>query len=575
MRRLCLVLGVWLGTVLAAEPPWPTYGWLTSTPEEQGMDSARLEQADAWIRDNSPNRYSLLVVRHGRLVYERYYNGAGPYTPYHIASISKSFLSALTGLAIDQGVIGLEDRWFDTFPEYLEVADPRTASLRLRHMLTMAAGLDWRDSDIWQVWAPAPQLYPDWIHYVLTRQVHAVPGERFFYNTGNTHLLSAFLTRRTGRSTLDFARTHLLGPLGIAMGDWWRDVSPQHYYTGGWGMHIAPRDLAKFGYLYLRDGAWEGRQLVPSGWVRASTSPQIRHNRGSDDFYGYLWWMDNLHGFFIPSARGMGMQRIWYCRELDLVVVTTGDYWGSSPDTVRIVNDYVIPSLYRGPPEVRAVVNAAGGQAEIAPDSFGTLYGANLAPAGVEWGPVILDGKTLPSELGGVKVLVGGRNAWVSYAGPGQVNFLVPEGLPAGAAELEVSHPGGSAKTTVVVAPVSPALFGYSLEGRPRAIATGGGEIVQAAVPNDYLELYANGLGGTAAPHPSGEVLTRAFPHAGPLSVEVYFGAARAEVQGVNMTYAGLWQVNVRVPEDAPPGDVAVTIRIAGSVSPPAWLRIG
>jgi CubicO group peptidase (beta-lactamase class C family) len=443
---------VWIlcaAAAFAADRPWPINGWPTATPEQQGMSSAVLDRADAWIREKSPNRYSFLVVRNGYLVYERYYGGTGPNSATHIASISKSFLSALTGIAIQQGVLSLEDRWFDAFPEYLAAADPRTTDLRLRHMLNMTTGLDWSDDDIRGLWYTYPERYPDWILFTLTRNVHAMAGESFWYNTGNTHMLSALLTRKTGLTTYEFARRNLLEPIGITMGDWWRDFSPYHYYTGGFGMHMTARDLARFGYMYLREGAWNGRQVVPAGWVEASVAPQIRHNRGSlelyGDFYGYLWWMDNVHGFFVPSARGMGVQRIWYSRELDLVVVSTGDYEGTSPETARLVWDYVIPSLYLSAPVVRTVTN-------ISPGSFATVYGENLSPAAVDWGSVILDGKTAPVELGGVKVTVAGQPAWLSYVGPEQVDFLVPPDVPAGFAEVEVSHPGGSAKLSCTVA---------------------------------------------------------------------------------------------------------------------------
>ena len=114
-------------------------------------------------------------------------------------------------------------------------------------------------------------------------------------------------------------------------------------------------------------------------------------------------------------------------------------------DEFDIIGDYVIPSLYLSAPVVRAVT-------DISPGSFATVYGENLTPAAVDWGSVILDGKTAPVELGGVKVTVAGQPAWLSYAGPEQINFLVPPDVPEGVAEVEVSHPGGSAKLTATVA---------------------------------------------------------------------------------------------------------------------------
>jgi CubicO group peptidase (beta-lactamase class C family) len=256
-----LFFWLWATLALAADAPWPTQGWVTSTPEEQGMSSAPLDGADRFIRRNSPNRFSFLVIRNGYLVYERYYNGGTAGSLGHIASISKSFLSALTGIAIEQGLVRLEDRWFNTFPEYAAVpVNARTTDLRIRHMLTMSPGLAWTDDYIFAwMWDTSGQQYPDWIRFTLGLAFENPPGEALHYNTGNTHMLSAFLTRRTGMSTRDFAVRNLLGPLGIRDLDWWREYTAPWYYTGGWGMHLAARDVAKLGYLYLHDGVWDGR----------------------------------------------------------------------------------------------------------------------------------------------------------------------------------------------------------------------------------------------------------------------------------------------------------------------------
>jgi uncharacterized protein (TIGR03437 family) len=205
----------------------------------------------------------------------------------------------------------------------------------------------------------------------------------------------------------------------------------------------------------------------------------------------------------------------------------------------------------------------------------------------VEWGSVILDGKTLPAELGGVKVTVAGKPAWLSYAGPAQVNFLVPPDVPAGVVNVEVSQPGGRTTFAATIAPVSPELFGYSLGGRTWACALFAGEGVYVAEPGsfagaasrpaksgDNLELYAAGLGAPAVPHAAGEVLTRPYPHANPESVEVLFGDVKAEVHAVNMTYAGVWQVNVKVPDGVPSGDVMVVLRVGGNTGRAVLLRI-
>lgn len=574
------ILLLWAALALAADAPWPTNGWATSTPEEQGMSSTLLDRADQQIRASSPNRFSFLVVRNGYLVYERYYNGRAAASTEHIASISKSFLSALTGIAIEQGLASLDDRWFDTFPEYAAVpVDPRTTELRIRHMLTMSLGLAWTDDSIaaW-MYDFTGQQYPDWIRFTLQQAIENPPGAAFHYNTGNTHMLSAFLTRRTGMTTREFAERNLLWPLGIWNLDWWREYTWPWYYTGGWGMLISARDLAKFGQLYLHDGVWDGQQVVPAAWVRASTAPQIRYGAAPDNFYGYLWWMGTPNGFFVPAAAGLGGQYIWFSRELNLVVVTTADINNDTGVMWQVMSDYVLPSVFRLAPSVNpgGVVNAPSSGAVIAPDSFVSIYGLNLAPAEVSWDSVILDARTLPTALGGVRVRIAGRDCYLSYAGPNQVNVLTPPDLPPGFAAVEVTHPGGTAQSAVTVAPVSPALF---------PVATYAGEYVyvgeagslpgvesRPAQRGDNLELYANGLGATAEAHPAGQVLSRYYPLADAAGVRVYFNDTEVVPQAVNMTYAGLWQVNVQVP-DVPAGEVRVSVRAGGETSPAILLR--
>lgn len=385
------------------------------------------------------------------------------------------------------------------------------------------------------------------------------------------------LTRKTGMSTLDFGVRNLFGPLGIWNFNWMYDW--QLYYIGGFGMDVTPRDLAKLGYLYLHEGKWEDRQVLPASWVRASTSPQMRRASGADDFHGYLWWMDNFNGFFVPSASGAGSQYIWYSRDLNLVVVTTSETTGPAGQMSRLMTDYVLPSVFAGPPRVSAngIADSAGGRRTIAPDSFVSIYGENLAPAEVSWDSVILDGRTLPTMLGGVSVRIAGRDCYPSYAGPRQVNVLVPPGLAAGEAEVEVRHVGGVVKATVAVAAVAPSLYDVATFANELVyVAEAGslpGAVSRPARSSDNIALYANGLGATAAAHAVGEALQQPQPHADASSVRVMFGGVEVVPQAVNMTYAGLWQINVKVPAVAA-GRVTVSVRAGGEASAPILLAV-
>lgn len=567
-----------------AQVPWPIAEWAISTPEAEGMRTAKLLEADAWLRQRpgilpgseGGNRYSFLVVRNGRIVFERYYNGALPGDANHIASVSKSLLSGVAGVAVNQSIISLDEKWFDTFPQYRSVVrDGRTLDLNVRNILTMTGGLVWReDRDI-----IGALFSSDWIAYVLSRDFVAPPGQVFNYSTGLSHMISALIAEKSHLTTREFAETNLFNPIGMRIGDWWTD--PKGYHGGGWGIHTTPRDLAKFGYLYLREGEWNGQRIVPRDWVRTSIAPLMRSGAGDDDFYGYFWRMDNRRGFFMPDASGMGDQHLWYSRDLDLVVVTTGqwDYLFETGDMWHLMHDFVVPAVFSGPPAVNdgGVVNAAGGRTVAAPDSFVSIYGTNLAPVPVHWDSVILDGKTLPIELGAVSVKVSGKPAWLSYSGPNQVNILVPPDVEPGTAEVDVTHPGGTVKTWVTVAPVSPGLFNAATfageqvwVGEPGSLP---GVASRPARRGDNLELYANGLGPTAEVHPTGQVLPKAYPIADASGIRVFLNDVEVMPQAVNMTYAGLWQINIQVPQNAPSGNVAVTVRAGGQTSPPVTFR--
>jgi uncharacterized protein (TIGR03437 family) len=171
----------------------------------------------------------------------------------------------------------------------------------------------------------------------------------------------------------------------------------------------------------------------------------------------------------------------------------------------------------------------------------------------------VLDARTLPTTLGGVSVKAGGRDCWVSYVGPGQINVLLPPDLPAGPVDLEVTHPGGTARAGAIVTPTAPGLFASAVPAQVRA--------------GDHVELYATGLGATASPHPTGQVLTQPYPIADPSSIQVFFGTASARVEAVNMTYAGVWQVNVEVPAGIT-GDVPLVIHAGGAVSNAAQVNV-
>ncbi len=326
---------------------WPTKGWSTSAPEEQGIDPALLEKADARIGENYPNIYSLLLVRHGKLVYEKYYRGMNENSANPVYSVTKSVLSALTGIAIREKLVENIDQKVSAFmPEiFSDLDNPQKNDITLQNVLTMSGGLATIDDDYGAYFSSR-----NWLSYALQKPLTDKPGEKFVYNTGLTHFLSGIITKTSAMSTKDFAEKFLFSQIGISVEQWDRDMSG--YYCGGSGLYLTPRDMAKLGYLYLNKGRWDGKQIVPEEWVAASTQKQITVHEGLD--YGYLFWIqpmqDTVHNKTYATFRadGAGGQKVVVIPELDTVVVITADMFSASvdkADTQELIPAYILPAI--------------------------------------------------------------------------------------------------------------------------------------------------------------------------------------------------------------------------------------
>lgn len=314
---------------------FPGHDWRTSTPEEQGIDSTGLLRMVEDIQKSGTAVDGIVIVRHGYLVFESY---AAPYnagTAHNLKSSSKSILSALVGIALREKMLdGLDQRVSEVLPEYFtSVDDPRKSDVTLRHLLTMTGGFDWeenspRSDQLWQS--------KDWVGAAIGLPLKDAPGERFTYSTALTHLASAAIARRSGMSTRAFAEKYLFDPLGVRAGPWRRD--PRGIHWGGSDLFLTPRDMARFGYLYLKKGTWDGRQVVPREWVAESTTAQVNTGgyAGLDD-YGYWWWI--LPG--AHAALGFGGQLIVVVPDQDLVVVFTCA--GASP--LDLFRKYIAPAI--------------------------------------------------------------------------------------------------------------------------------------------------------------------------------------------------------------------------------------
>jgi CubicO group peptidase (beta-lactamase class C family) len=244
-------------------------------------------------------------------------------------SVSKSVTSALIGIAIARGEISnIDVPVLPYFSAFKVKPDPRRDRMRLRHLLTMSTGIRWDESSTSYTDAKnncaEMEASDDWIQYVLDQPMAAEPGTTFVYNSGATELLSYIIKQATGREADDYAKEHLFAPLGID--DYYWKRTPRGLADTEGGLYLRPRDLAKFGYLYLKDGVWDGKRILPADWTKESTRWHIDAGR-SGRGYGYKWWLLSRKGqgtYDAYAALGYGGQRLIVVPELDLIAVFTG-----------------------------------------------------------------------------------------------------------------------------------------------------------------------------------------------------------------------------------------------------------
>lgn len=256
-------------------------------------------------------------------------------------------MSALTGIAIREKLIpNIDQKISEILPEYFNgTDDANKKEITVKNVLTMSGGLETIDNDYSKYFSSG-----DWLDYAIKKPLTDKPGEKFTYNTGLTHFLSGVITKTSNMSTLEFAKKHLFSQIGISVDNW--DIDQKGYYGGGAGLYIKPLDMAKFGYLYLNKGLWDGKQVIPEEWIEASTKKQINVKAGED--YGYLFWVQNMKDkvhnkeYFTYSAAGAGGQKIMVIPDLDMVVVITANMHAASndkADTQDIIPDYILPAV--------------------------------------------------------------------------------------------------------------------------------------------------------------------------------------------------------------------------------------
>ncbi len=334
---------------------WPTKEWRTTGPASVSMHSEKLGSLEHAIKSKYRSINGIVVVRKGYIVFEKYFNGYSPDDTHHVASVTKSITSALIGIAVDAGYIrGIDQKVLEFFPEYVQGAgDFRKRAVTLKHLLTMTAPFPWKTGTA----EPLDRMrrQRDWVKYALNQLGRNGQLGRFQYSTAGAHLLSAIITQTTGKCAREFGNERLFQPLGMRkipdhdiksfllddvfgknVTGWTKD--PNGNSTGGWGLTITPRDMARFGFLYLNHGIWDNKQIISKNWVNDSMVP-------NPNGYGYLWWLSGMDSTFAFSASGSGGSHIYCIPGKDLVVAITSSISRRPLDRWLLLRDIIIPAV--------------------------------------------------------------------------------------------------------------------------------------------------------------------------------------------------------------------------------------
>ena len=295
-----------------------------------------LARVDSAARASLPALQAMVVLRDGRMVWEQYWGGADSGTAFNVKSVSKSILSALVGIAIEQKKLSLDQTIASILPELYRNGQPENRMFRaavvrndsvrstitVRHLLTQSSGYAWDEGG---AILSTFLVSSDPARLVAEQVMAALPGATFNYSTGNTHLLGTALERAIGTPLRPYAETTLLTPIGALLRGW--DIEGAGRPLGGSEMYLTARSLARFGQLFLDGGTAGGKQVVPAGWVAASwekrfdvPSPIYQEMIPGLTGYGYLWWLRTSHGLVMNSALGYGGQFVLVVPELKLVI---------------------------------------------------------------------------------------------------------------------------------------------------------------------------------------------------------------------------------------------------------------
>jgi len=334
---ICLLLSIHIATAQTSFP--------TSTPEAEGVSSTGIDSFLNAAAQSKHEFHSIIVLRHGKVIAQGWWNPYGPTLRHTLYSCSKSFTSTAIGFAVSEKRLSVNDKVVKFFPGSLpDTIKPYLAELTVKDLLTMSVGMSTDPT------STVPMNNDDWIKAFLELPIANKPGSQFLYNSMATFMLSAIVQKVTGQKEVDYLKPRLFDPLGIKGIDW--EVNKQGINTGGWGLRVKTEDMAKLGQLYLQKGVWKGKQLLPKEWVQEATTFKIdqapnapQSKKDSSDWmqgYCYQFWRCRHNAFRADGAFG---QYIIMMPEQDAVIAITSETTDMQGE-LNLVWKYLLPAMH-------------------------------------------------------------------------------------------------------------------------------------------------------------------------------------------------------------------------------------
>lgn len=367
-----------------------------SNPHKQGVSATQLSKFLAAVKNSGIELHSMMLIRHGHVIAEGWWAPYAAPLKHTLYSASKSFTATAVGLAVEEGLLSLEDAVISFFPNCVPAKiSANLASMRVKHLLTMCTG---HAQDTMPAIIDAYNY--NWVKTFLAQPVSFAPGSHFVYNTGAAYMLSAIVQQVTGNTLLQYLQPRLFEPLGIIEADWEED--PAGINTGGWGLRLTTESLAKFGLLYLQKGQWNGRQILPEQWVEEATraqttsrAPGLKVTAGASDWeqgYGYQFWRCNNGAFRADGAFGQ------FCialPEQDAVLAITAECFDMQA-VLNLVWGNLLPAFKNKPLPVAAIEKQlAANLQQLGLNNVNALRGNSKAEQNLEGKIFILDDNTL------------------------------------------------------------------------------------------------------------------------------------------------------------------------------------